>query len=124
MHLQTARIFVDDLHAARQFYAGPLGLALKADGSAYGNCVFAAGAAELVVESVAVDAPAEDRALVGRFTGLSFTVQDLAAKHRELVDLGVHFTGAPERQGWGGILATFQDPSGNELQIVQPPPSA
>ena len=27
----------------------------------------------------------------------------------------------PERQIWGGILATFCDPSGNQLQIVQRP---
>jgi hypothetical protein len=37
-----------------------------------------------VVEAVAKDAPDEDRALVGRFTGLSFTVQDSEAKHREV----------------------------------------
>jgi uncharacterized glyoxalase superfamily protein PhnB len=72
-----------------------------------------------VVEVVADDAPEEDRVLVGRFTGLSFTVQDIGEKHRHLVALGVPFTGAPEKQFWGGILATLQDPSGNELQIVQ-----
>jgi uncharacterized glyoxalase superfamily protein PhnB len=76
---------------------------------------------ELVVESVAADAPEEERILVGRFTGLSFTVQDIEARYRELLALGVPFTGLPEKQMWGGTLATFQDPSGNELQMVQRP---
>ena len=124
MELNTARVFVRDIDAAKQFYSSKLGLPLNADGSQYGYCVFKAGSTELVVEVVADDAPEEDRVLVGRFTGLSFTVQDIVEKHRQLVALGVPFTGAPEKQFWGGILATLQDPSGNELQIVQRPTAA
>lgn len=121
MELNTARIFVRDLFTAKQFYAQKLGLALTADGSEHGFCVFKSGSTELVVESVADDAPDEDKMLVGRFSGLSFTVQDAEAKHQELQARGVHFTGRPEKQFWGGILATFRDPAGNELQIVQQP---
>ena len=121
MELNTARVFVKDIVAARQFYSTKLGLPLQADGSQYGYCVFKAGGTELVVETVADDAPEEDKVLVGRFTGLSFTVQDVAKKHKELVALGVLFTGLPEKQLWGGTLATLQDPSGNELQTVQQP---
>lgn len=121
MELNTARVFVKDIVAARQFYSTKLGLPLQADGSQYGYCVFKAGRTELVVETVADDAPEEDKVLVGRFTGLSFTVQDVAKKHKELVALGVLFTGLPEKQLWGGTLATLQDPSGNELQIAQQP---
>ena len=124
MELNTARVFVRDIDAAKQFYSSKLGLPLKADGSQYGYCVFKAGSTELVVEVVADDAPEEDRMLVGRFTGLSFTVQDCGEKHRDLVALGVPFTDAPEMQFWGGILATLHDPSGNELQIVQQPTAA
>ena len=124
MELNTARVFVKDIDAAKQFYATKLGLPLKADGSQHGYCVFKAGNTELVIEVVSDDAPEEDRVLVGRFTGLSFTVKDISEKHRQLVALGVPFTGAPEKQFWGGILATLQDPSGNELQIVQQPTAA
>jgi predicted enzyme related to lactoylglutathione lyase len=124
MDLSAARVFVRDIDSAKQFYSNKLSLPLKADGSQYGYCVFKAGNTELVVEAVADDAPEEDKVLVGRFTGLSFTVQDIAEKHRDLEALGVIFTGAPEKQFWGGILATFQDPSGNELQIVQHPAAA
>lgn len=121
MELNTARVFVKDIDIARYFYSSKLGLPLKADGSQHGYCVFKAGNTELVIEVVADDAPKEDRVLVGRFTGLSFNVKDINEKHRQLVALGVPFTGAPEKQFWGGILATLQDPSGNELQIVQQP---
>jgi catechol 2,3-dioxygenase-like lactoylglutathione lyase family enzyme len=124
MELNTARVFVKDIAAAKYFYSSKLGLPLKADGSQFGYCVFKAGNTELVVEAVAEDAPDEDKLLVGRFTGLSFTVQDVSEKHRELSALGVPFTGTPEKQFWGGILATLQDPSGNELQIVQHPSAA
>ena len=119
MELNTARIFVWNIESAKQFYAGKLGLAIKADGTQYGYCVFKAGSTELVVEAVGDDAPEVDKVLVGRFTGLSFTVRDVEAKYHELAARGVPFTGPPERQLWGGILATLQDPAGNELQIVQ-----
>ena len=124
MEMNTARVFVRDVESAKHFYSGKLGLPIKVDGSEYGYCVFKAGSTELVVETVADDAPEEEKVLVGRFTGLSFTVQDAEAKHRELAALGVPFTGLPEKQFWGGILATLQDPSGNELQIVQHPAAA
>jgi predicted enzyme related to lactoylglutathione lyase len=124
MELNTARVFVKDINLAKQFYSEKLGLTIKADGSQYGYCVFKAGSTELVIEAVADDAPEEDRVLVGRFTGLSFTVEDTEKKYRELAAMGVSFTGLPEKQFWGGILATLRDPSGNELQIVQQPTAA
>jgi lactoylglutathione lyase len=119
MELQTARIFVKDMDTARQFYGEKLGLAIKADGTEYGYCVFKAGSTDLVVETIPDDAPEDDKVLVGRFTGLSFTVKDAAAKYRELAAQGVPFSGQPEKQSWGGIIATLLDPAGNELQIVQ-----
>ncbi len=121
MQLRTARIFVGDLPGASRFYGEILGLPLKADGSRQGYCVFDAGPMSLVVEHVDESAPAQDQALIGRFTGLSFDVADVQSKFRELSTLGVAFAGPPERQDWGGVLATFRDPAGNELQLVQQP---
>jgi catechol 2,3-dioxygenase-like lactoylglutathione lyase family enzyme len=118
MNLNTARVFVRDIEKAKQFYSKSLGLPIKADGAAHGYCVFDAGNSELVVESVASDAPQEDQVLVGRFTGLSFQVSDVHKKHKELAARGVEFSGLPEKQFWGGTLATLRDPDGNEIQIV------
>jgi len=119
MKLNTARVFVNDIAAAKAFYLQTLSLPLKVDGEDHGFCVFHSGGAELVVEAVPADAPSDERILVGRFTGLSFTVQDIQAKYMELLAKGVAFSGTPERQTWGGTLATFKDCSGNELQLVQ-----
>jgi predicted enzyme related to lactoylglutathione lyase len=121
LKLAAARIFVRDLAAAQRFYRDVLGLAWRAGDSTRGYCVFDSGGVQVVVEAVDDDAPAEDKDLVGRFTGLSFGVPDIAAAYERLRSREVHFTGAPEAQAWGGILATFVDPSGNELQLVQSP---
>lgn len=121
MNLNTARIFVRDMARAREFYGQKLGLRITAENLAAGYCVFDAGNCELVVESVAADAPAEEQALVGRFTGLSFRVPSIHVAHQDLIARGVIFTSAPELQHWGGTLATLRDPDGNEMQIVQRP---
>jgi catechol 2,3-dioxygenase-like lactoylglutathione lyase family enzyme len=121
MELSGARLFVRDLAEARHFYAELLGLPLRAENPAQGYCVFSAGAVMLVLERVEADAPEEEQLLVGRFSGLSFAVPDIAASYRRLSELGVRFDGPPETQGWGGILATLFDPAGNALQLVQLP---
>lgn len=119
MELNTARVFVTDLAEARSFYETALALPLKIDGESDGFLVFRPGGLDLIVEAVPVDAPDDDRVLVGRFTGLSFTVPDIHSKYTELRAKGVTFSGAPEPQAWGGTLATFMDPAGNGLQLVQ-----
>jgi catechol 2,3-dioxygenase-like lactoylglutathione lyase family enzyme len=69
MELNTVRVFVRDIEAARQFYEQRLGLRLKADGSDHGYCVFKTGRTELVVERVAENAPDEDKAQSEPFAG-------------------------------------------------------
>jgi catechol 2,3-dioxygenase-like lactoylglutathione lyase family enzyme len=118
MQLSAARVFVDDIAAAKSFYAAVLALPLKVDGERFGYGVFGAGGLDLVVERVPQDAPDDERALVGRFTGLSFAIPDIRAKYAELLADGVPFDGAPQPQPWGGTLATFRDPAGNGLQLV------
>lgn len=119
MQLGAIRIFVNDIESSRRFYVETLGLVLQHDGSALGYCVFACASVQLVVEVVPSDAPAEDRALVGRFSGLSFTVADIHSERRRLAGLGVAFSEEPELQAWGAWLGTFLDPSGNALQLTQ-----
>jgi len=124
VNLNTARIFVRDLAQAETFYARTLSLPLRAGGARQGFCLFAAGSTQLIVEAVAADAPEDDQALVGRFTGLSFAVALVEQTYRELLAQGVRFTGPPEPQPWGGVLATFQDPAGNAFQLAQYPSAA
>jgi predicted enzyme related to lactoylglutathione lyase len=49
-------------------------------------------------------------------------VEDIFAAYRTLSDRGVGFTRPPEREHWGGWIATFQDPDGNLLQLLQQAP--
>jgi predicted enzyme related to lactoylglutathione lyase len=124
MNLSAARVFVRDLQSAHDFYGQALGLAFRAGGPDFGYCVYSAGNCQLVIEAVAAEAPQDEQALVGRFTGLSFSVSDVEAEFSRLSSKGVFFTGAPELQAWGGTLAMLRDPAGNELQLVQYPNAA
>jgi catechol 2,3-dioxygenase-like lactoylglutathione lyase family enzyme len=121
MKLSALRLYVHQLDRALDFYARRLGLPLKVDGRSQGWCVFALGDVDLVVEAVAPDAPEDEQMLVGRHTGLSFAVDDIQREQQAMAARGVPFEGAPEQQAWGGWLTTFEDPDGNQLQLVQHP---
>ncbi len=54
-------------------------------------------------------------------TGIVLEVGDMDAFAARLKRHGVRFTHEPEVQPWGGILANFLDPDGNELQAVYDP---
>ena len=118
MNLSAARIFVRDVAEAERFYVERLGLTLKLSDFEHGVCIFDIGSVEFIVEAVPADAPRDEQEFVGRFTGLSFAVENIKSKHRHLLSLGVEFSGEPEQQYWGGWLATLKDPAGNELQLV------
>jgi predicted enzyme related to lactoylglutathione lyase len=114
MKIAAVRLFVDDLPAAREFYAGLLGLApLSLEPTAL---VFDAGAV-LIVEPADDEARAEG--LVGRFAGISFATADIEALHARLKASGCVIVGPPERQPWGGILMHVRDPGGNIVSFVQ-----
>lgn len=119
LNLNTARVFVRDLTQARIFYRDQLGLPVNTQDAAHGVVVFNAGNCELVVQAVAPDAPPAQQARVGRACGLSFRVPNLHVAHQDLVSRGVVFSAAPQRQFWGGTVATFRDPDGNEFELVQ-----
>lgn len=48
-------------------------------------------------------------------------VDDIHAEHRRLVVAGTEFLRPPEQEHWGGWVATFKDPDGNLLQMLQFP---
>jgi predicted enzyme related to lactoylglutathione lyase len=52
---------------------------------------------------------------------VNLTVADIRAVHERLTRAGVIFTRAPAREEWGGWVATFADPDGNVLQLMQLP---
>jgi len=52
---------------------------------------------------------------------VNLVVDDIRAVHARLEREGVVFTRAPEQEEWGGQVATFLDPDGNLLQLMQLP---
>jgi predicted enzyme related to lactoylglutathione lyase len=52
---------------------------------------------------------------------INLAVADIQAVHGRLTRAGVVFTRPPEREAWGGFVATFTDPDGNVLQLMQLP---
>jgi predicted enzyme related to lactoylglutathione lyase len=49
---------------------------------------------------------------------INFAVQDIAASYERLAAAGVEFRRLPSRERWGWV-ATFSDPDGNTLQLLQ-----
>jgi catechol 2,3-dioxygenase-like lactoylglutathione lyase family enzyme len=91
MRRAAVRHFVTDVAASTEWYRQLLG-------------------AELVLETAGDDSkiPAEER--IGRFTGVSFMVDDSAATMHAF-DAGVDVVGQPELRSWGGTPATLADPT-------------
>ena len=52
---------------------------------------------------------------------VNLAVDDIRAVHARLAAAGVVFTRAPEAEEWGGHVATFLDPDGNLLQLLELP---
>ena len=118
MRLSSIRIFVDDLATAAPFYEDVVGLkrSVTAD-----EVVIFENAPSIVIEIA--DAEAQREGLVGRFTGVSFETDDVAALYESLKTRGVALHGPPERQPWGGIMLFASDPSGNVITFLELPPA-
>jgi len=52
---------------------------------------------------------------------VNLAVDDIRAAHARLAGAGVVFTRPREAEEWGGRVATFLDPDGNLLQLLQLP---
>ncbi len=114
--------FFHNLDEALAFYKRNFDWPMTAGGASEGYCVFDVGGnINVILEAVAFDADEQDQAYVGRLTGVSFRVDDIAIAYARMRANGVVFTGGPEKQFWGGTLATFHDPARNELQLVELP---
>ena len=81
--MDAARVFTFDFPSAYRFYTEVLGFrpVVTFDGAA----VFDTGPCRLILEA-ADAADAAERPLVGRFAGISFRVDDIAAVCRDLGD--------------------------------------
>ncbi|GAB3827676.1 VOC family protein [Kribbella italica] len=108
---------VDDVPAAKEFYAGILGLEVEEDHGML-HLKIAGGNTVLVY-------PKDDH-VPAEYTMLNFPVDDITATARELAARGVAFerydAGQDElgvMRGEGPLIAWFKDPAGNVLAILE-----
>jgi catechol 2,3-dioxygenase-like lactoylglutathione lyase family enzyme len=106
-------LYVSDLEKAAKFYGETLGLEKKYAYSSYVG--FECGGVEIGLipklkkgERVAPNSPS-----------IEFLVEDVEKFYIELKNKGVTFIKELHEEPWGGRQATFTDPDGNTLEIVQ-----
>jgi catechol 2,3-dioxygenase-like lactoylglutathione lyase family enzyme len=110
---------VSNLDDALEFYRDVLELRIQLD-SRENNWIELGR--EEPHEKLALYVPSiHDNRQPGGNTGIVFETDNIYELHRRLVDEGVEFKLKPQRQQWGGLMATFLDPDGNELTAVEDP---
>ncbi len=116
--IDAIRVFTGDFNQTKSFFVDALGFAIGFEGE--GVCVYDLSGTKLILEEVDLSEP-EAAGMVGRFTGVSFAVDDIMSTYKELKSKGVSFEGKPEMEEWGGALAHFRDPAHNVFTLVQYP---
>jgi catechol 2,3-dioxygenase-like lactoylglutathione lyase family enzyme len=110
---------VRDLDKAIDFYVDVLGLDLVAESK---ESKWAEVGGPEPTAKIGLYVPKKnDRRQPGGDTGIVLEVDSIFEFHRRLVDEEVPFLLKPERRSWGGVMATFLDPDGNELTAVEDP---
>lgn len=105
--------YVSNLRKAAKFYEETLGLEKKYEYSSYVG--FECGGVE-----VGLIPKLEERQKVSPLSpAVEFLVDDVEKTYNELKKKGVKFVKELHEEPWGGRQATFTDPDGNILEIVQ-----
>lgn len=100
--------------ALADFYAVTLGLPVRRRKPGFVN--FAWGDVRLTIsvhEGVGGQAADPLRIM------LNLATDDIVTDHARLSAAGVAFSRPPEQEPWGGWIATFVDPDGNVVQLLQ-----
>lgn len=108
-----------DLEKAVYFYNQVLGLPIALD-ARDNNWVELGDESREGLIALYVPSPSDPRRPGGP-TGIVLRSKGIYHVHQRLVDYGVEFTMKPERQAWGGMLASFKDQDGNEIMIMEDP---
>jgi len=108
--LETAIIFTTDMEALAIFYQE--GLDLGVFERSPGHIGMKLGPVYLGFDQV------EEVPSGGPVT-LWFTVDDIEATYKRLLEMGAEDISPPERKPWGGYLAAVYDPEGNMIGLSQ-----
>ena len=116
-HMNGVIIWTEDLPRLRHFYCETLGLHPHSDrphfvSFKWGGFRFSIGSHD----HVHGQARDPHRIMV------NFDIDDIHAFHAEMTEKGVEFIRPPEKEHWGGWVASIEDPDGNIIQVLEQPP--
>lgn len=108
----------DRFEPMARFYREVLDLPVRSDREGFINFVFGEQRLTVAVHSAVAGPSREpDRIMI------NFSTNDVASAVAHLVEFGVEIVRNAERERWGGWVATFRDPDGNLLQLLEFPAS-
>lgn len=108
----------DRFAAMERFYRETLGLTPRSRRDGFIN--FAWGDVRL---TVAVHDGVEGPSSEPERVMVNLATDDIDATHARLMAAGVPVRRPPERESWGGRVATYGDPDGNTVQLLSRPGS-
>ena len=105
----------DRFPAMAEFYTDGLGLEPRSSRHQFVNFEWGETRLSIAVHDRVFGMSADpDRLMV------NLAVSDIHAVADRLAARGLVFSRPPEQESWGGWIATFADPDGNVLQLLQP----
>lgn len=107
-------VWTEDLERLVAFYRDTLGLTLRGHKEGWAN--FEWGSLRL---NLGLHDGVKGRSQDPYRIMISFGITDIHHEYHRLCDQGVEFIRHPEQEHWGGWVATFLDPDGNVLQLLQ-----
>lgn len=110
-------MWTDQIERMAAFYRDTLGLPVHSVRPHFVAFQLANGVRLSVGTHSQVRGPAKEQVRVT----VNLNVANIHAAHRALTARGVAFVRPPEQEHWGGWVASFRDPDGNLLQLLQQP---
>ena len=98
----------------RSFYVDVLGLPTRSDRDGFVNFQLGEQRLTVTVHSE-LDGPSRDPLHVM----INLATDDIAADYAAAIRFGAKSLRPPERESWGGVVATLSDPDDNIVQLLQ-----
>jgi catechol 2,3-dioxygenase-like lactoylglutathione lyase family enzyme len=119
MKIGFVTVFVTDFDKSLDFYTKPLGMEIDYTDRKFWAQFKSGEDVSLAIQKCAPDYVEQGSKMAGRFVGVTLMVDNIEDQYNRLGAKGVEFTGRPEKQSWGGILAHLKDLDGNVLTLMQ-----
>lgn len=108
-------VYTDNLEELMLFYRDIIGIQLRSSHDSAVVFELRPGMRLNIGRHTNVQGPSKDPFRIM----INFETSDIHSSYTELNARGAHFIRRPEKESWGGWVATLQDPDGNTLQLLQ-----